>query len=54
MVVRHTLWEGNSCADFLAKHGASQDEAPVLVSSPLEGMSLLLLANSMGVSFLKP
>lgn len=52
--VIHTLREGNSCADFLVKFGASQDSIFVAIDHPLDGMSLLLLADSMGVLSVRP
>ncbi|XP_057418881.1 uncharacterized protein LOC130713097 [Lotus japonicus] len=52
--LHHTLREGNACADFLAKHGASQNEALVLVEQPVAALGLLLLADAAGVSFVRP
>ncbi|XP_057429441.1 uncharacterized protein LOC130722649 [Lotus japonicus] len=46
--VEHILREGNSCADFLAKAGAMQDQSFYMVHHPLPGMESLLLADSMG------
>lgn len=50
----HTLREGNACADFLAKFGASQNTNLVTIDQPLEGMSFLLLADAMGVASMRP
>lgn len=52
--VCHTLREGNACANFLAKFGASQDSSLVTIDHPLDGMSLLLLADFMGISYVRP
>lgn len=41
VVLHHTLRERNVYADFLAKHGASQEDAFVVIDHPLEGMSFL-------------
>jgi hypothetical protein len=38
----HTLREGNSCADFLAKVGSSNDTKLRIWSSPPEGLNSLL------------
>lgn len=51
MELCHTLRERNACADFLAIHGPCQDEPLVSISISLVGMSPLLLANAIGVSF---
>lgn len=45
--LHHTLTEENTCADFLAKFGAQQDNTIVALDYPLEGMSLLLLVDAM-------
>ncbi|XP_057453140.1 uncharacterized protein LOC130745004 [Lotus japonicus] len=52
--VYHTLREGNACANFLAKFGVGQDSQLVSIDSPLNGMSLLLLADVMGVASVRP
>lgn len=52
--VYHVLREGNVCADFLAKIGAEQDSSLVFIDHPLDGLSLLLLADAMGVSRVRP
>lgn len=49
----HTLREGNASADYLAKFGAQQDVDLVFVENPLAGMSLLLLADAIGISSLR-
>lgn len=54
MEVIHTLKKENSCADFLVTSGASQDRILVAIDHPLDEMSLLLLANSIGVSYVMP
>ncbi|XP_057449021.1 uncharacterized protein LOC130740433 [Lotus japonicus] len=47
----HMLREGNSCADFLAKYGAMQDEPLVLPQEPLPGMTQLLFWDSVEFLF---
>ncbi|MCI40968.1 glucan 13-beta-glucosidase, partial [Trifolium medium] len=47
----HTLREGNTCADFLAKIGACNPEAYSPIVVPPDGMSLLLLADASGTIF---
>ncbi|XP_057425690.1 uncharacterized protein LOC130719059 [Lotus japonicus] len=54
VVVLHTLREGNVCADFLAKFGASRDRSIVAIDHPLDEMSMLLLADALGVSSVRP
>lgn len=49
VVLRHTLREGNACADFLAKMEARHEDPLHTVNSPPYGMSSLLLADSMDV-----
>nr|KYP44684.1 hypothetical protein KK1_033798 [Cajanus cajan] len=46
---KHTLREGNSCADFLAKQGAAVDESLVILEAPLAELSMLLDADIMQV-----
>jgi len=45
--------EGNSCADILAKLGVNHLEPLVMVHQPLSCLSLALLADSIGVSFIR-
>ncbi|GAU31243.1 hypothetical protein TSUD_149290 [Trifolium subterraneum] len=47
----HTLREGNNCTYFLAKFGARNPEAYSSIVVPLNGMSLLLLADASGTIF---
>ncbi|PNY12436.1 ribonuclease H [Trifolium pratense] len=49
----HSLREGNSCADFMAKLGASSNVEVLIHSSPPPGLRDLLAADSLGVSFLR-
>ncbi|CAJ2677328.1 unnamed protein product [Trifolium pratense] len=49
----HSLREGNSCADFMAKLGASSDVEVLVHSSPPPGLRDLLSADSRGVFFLR-
>ncbi|KAK2377199.1 hypothetical protein QL285_077906 [Trifolium repens] len=49
--VVNTLWEGNACADFLAKLGARSLEAFSTISMPPAEMNLLLLADASGTLF---
>lgn len=50
VVFHHILREGNTCTDLLAKHGAQQEEALIVIEHPLRGLSFLLLANALGIS----
>ncbi|GAU46107.1 hypothetical protein TSUD_95790 [Trifolium subterraneum] len=49
--VVHTLREGNTFADYLAKLGARNDEAYSSIAIPSNGMCLLLLADASGTIF---
>lgn len=51
--LHHSLREGNACADYMAKFGASQDEALVVVETPLVGLSQLLVADALGITSLR-
>lgn len=46
---KHTFREGNVCADWLAKHGASSDQALHIWNSCPPQLSSVLLADAMGV-----
>jgi ribonuclease HI len=46
VIVSHTLREGNVCADYLAKHGAHNNEAFTTITNPPAGLSLPLLMDS--------
>ncbi|TKY72357.1 hypothetical protein E2542_SST01096 [Spatholobus suberectus] len=51
LTFRHSLWEGNSCANWLAKHGAaSHDPLAILLNCPI-GPHSLLIVDTMGVTF---
>lgn len=50
----HTLREGNSCADFMAKAGADQQALFELVHDPPAGLRPLLFADAVGTSFPRP
>lgn len=52
--IHHILREGNACADFLAKHGAGQDQEFVSIDQPSPDLGLLLLADASGVAFERP
>lgn len=49
----HTLREGNSCADWLAKNGASADNGVVILNSCPTQLAPLVLADAMGVVHLR-
>jgi hypothetical protein len=51
--LHHTLGEGNQCADFVAKLGASSDADFLIHASPPEGARDLLRNNVMGTFFLR-
>lgn len=47
----HILREANSCADFMAKHGARNLAEICIRENPPPGLSALLLADSMGTRY---
>jgi ribonuclease HI len=47
----HTLREGNQCADFLAKKGATSDAALVIHSSPPVDLLAQLRIDALGTFF---
>ncbi|GAU12290.1 hypothetical protein TSUD_141980 [Trifolium subterraneum] len=49
----HTFREGNQCADFLAKLGASSDADLIIHASPPDGIFDLLKSDSSGTFFLR-
>jgi ribonuclease HI len=51
--ILHTLREGNACADYLAKHGANNNEVFSSIAIPPAGLNLFLLADACGTSFLR-
>jgi len=51
--LHHTLREGNHCADFLAKYGASTDEEFVIHQTPPADLLPLLQADALGTSFVR-
>lgn len=51
--LHHTLREGNQCADFLAKLGASSDEELVMHSQPPEDLRPLIRSDASGTLFLR-
>jgi hypothetical protein len=51
--ILHTLREGNTCADYLAKHGANNNEVFSSIAIPPAGLNLFLLADACGTSFLR-
>jgi hypothetical protein len=51
--LHHTLREGNQCADFFAKLGASSDADFLTRASPPEGVRDLLRNDAMGTFFLR-
>jgi ribonuclease HI len=53
VVIKHTLREGNACADVLAKMGALSDSSLVIISSPPVDLAAPLLADAQGVVFIR-
>ncbi|GAU17063.1 hypothetical protein TSUD_105620 [Trifolium subterraneum] len=51
VTVAHTLREGNACADYLAKFGAQNIKVFSTMTTPPDGMNLLLLADASGTWF---
>ncbi|CAL5369686.1 unnamed protein product [Camellia sinensis] len=52
-LLRHTLREGNRCADKLASLGVEQGEHVVLLEDPPEEVKNLVIADMTGVSVLR-
>ena len=52
--LRHTLREGNATTDFLAKKGALSDSSLVILNEAPPDMAYVLLADAMGVEFVRP
>jgi ribonuclease HI len=53
VAIKHTLREGNACADVLAKMGAHSDSLLVIISSPPVELAAPLLADAQGVVFIR-
>jgi hypothetical protein len=51
--LHHTLREGNQCADFMAKLGASNDDNLTIHANPPEGLLPLLQSDELGTLFLR-
>lgn len=51
--LHHILREGKFCADFLAKHDASQIEDLQVTEHPPQGVGVFLSANARGVPHLR-
>ncbi|KAJ1378553.1 Ribonuclease H-like superfamily [Sesbania bispinosa] len=51
--LKHILRENNNSADYLAKKGAHQYEALILLDIPRIEMNLMLFADASGVQFLR-
>jgi dihydroneopterin aldolase len=51
VLLLHTLREGNVCADYLAKHGATNTDVYSSIAIPLAGLNLALLADACGTCF---
>jgi ribonuclease HI len=47
----HTLREGNACADYLAKQGATHTDVYSSIDIPPAGLNLALLADACGTCF---
>lgn len=52
--LRHTLCEGNAATDFLARKGALSDSSLVILNETPPDMASVLLADAMGVEFIRP
>jgi ribonuclease HI len=53
VVIDHTLREGNTCADILAKLGASSSSSMVVLETPPPQLSLALGADARGVAYIR-
>jgi ribonuclease HI len=51
VTIVHTLREGNACADFLSKHGATSNVVYSSIANPPAGLNLHLLADASGTWF---
>ncbi|KAK2425147.1 hypothetical protein QL285_035429 [Trifolium repens] len=51
VTIVHTPREGNACADFLAKHGATSNVVFSSIANPHAGLNLHLLADASGTWF---
>ncbi|KAJ1410406.1 ribonuclease H [Sesbania bispinosa] len=51
--LRHTLREGNACADLLAKKGTRSSSSLTLIDSAPPEAHHLLLSDAMGIAFLR-
>lgn len=54
VTLEHTLREGNSAADFLAKHGSSMESKWEVFKQPLVGMEEILNSDATRVPILRP
>ncbi|KEH22829.1 hypothetical protein MTR_7g059235 [Medicago truncatula] len=53
VTVYHTLRDGNQCANFMAKFGASSDSKITIHPSPPKGLLNLVRADEVGIFFPK-
>ncbi|KAK7260660.1 hypothetical protein RIF29_26901 [Crotalaria pallida] len=51
VVLRHTLREGNQCADILAKKGSAMNSGLTVFDVPSPDLMLALLADYLGIMF---
>lgn len=51
--LHHTFHEGNACADVLAKLGATNVDPLIVLQEPPSSLSLALLVDARGVSFVR-
>lgn len=49
LIFRHTLREGNACADLLAKFGANSDDGLTIWTACPAQLSATLLADAIGI-----
>ncbi|XP_024626760.1 uncharacterized protein [Medicago truncatula] len=52
--LRHTLREGNTAVDFLAKKGALSDSSLVILNEAPPDIASVFLADAIGVEFVQP
>lgn len=53
VILRHTLREGNMCADWLAKQGATSSSNLTVWSACPSGLATLMLADTTGLTRLR-
>jgi hypothetical protein len=53
VTVTHTLREGNACANYLVKFRARNTEVFSMITTPPDGLNLLILVDASGTWFIR-